>query len=330
MHIGNEEKNKLAIVIPFFKINFFEATLLSLANQTNHDFNLYIGNDGSNDDPLPLIKSILDNKGLNYRYYNYDKNLGSINLSFSWKRIVNEIDDENYVLILGDDDYLQDNFVKAFYDTVQQTKILPITLVRFCAQMVDDKGKHIGKRSTYPPIIPFQNFTKELFSRKIRTSLSENIFSVHHFKKHGFKPYPIGWFTDTMLWLNLCYPVPTISCADTTVFTRVGSTNISGNSQLSDIKNLSGLLYHLDVLESFSLDETVKKDVIQHLIYFLNKNKFSDFYIKRRIFRAKNLILRQRIYFITLYFYKYIKYYKHYRRKHIKSLIRTYVNQNTR
>lgn len=37
----------LAIVIPYYKYTFFEATLISLKNQTDKRFNVYVGNDAS-------------------------------------------------------------------------------------------------------------------------------------------------------------------------------------------------------------------------------------------------------------------------------------------
>lgn len=41
----------LAIVIPYYKINYFEETLKSLSNQTDKKFKVYIGNDASENDP---------------------------------------------------------------------------------------------------------------------------------------------------------------------------------------------------------------------------------------------------------------------------------------
>lgn len=37
----------LAIIIPYYKFTFFEATLQSLANQTDQRFKVYIGDDAS-------------------------------------------------------------------------------------------------------------------------------------------------------------------------------------------------------------------------------------------------------------------------------------------
>lgn len=52
-------KFPLSIVIPYYKIDYFEETITSLKNQTDKRFNLYIGNDFSPNDPLPIINSSL-------------------------------------------------------------------------------------------------------------------------------------------------------------------------------------------------------------------------------------------------------------------------------
>lgn len=41
----------ITIVIPFYKISFFEETVRSLANQKNKRFTVFIGDDGSPDSP---------------------------------------------------------------------------------------------------------------------------------------------------------------------------------------------------------------------------------------------------------------------------------------
>ena len=41
----------LAIVIPYYKLTFFEATLQSLADQTDKRFMVYIGDDASLESP---------------------------------------------------------------------------------------------------------------------------------------------------------------------------------------------------------------------------------------------------------------------------------------
>ena len=59
----------IAIVVPYFKITFFEETLFSLANQSNKNFKVYIGNDASPDDPAELIDKYSSKINLKYQIY---------------------------------------------------------------------------------------------------------------------------------------------------------------------------------------------------------------------------------------------------------------------
>ena len=63
----------LAIVIPYFKLTFFEETLLSLANQTNKRFKVYIGNDASPESPLLLLEKYKDK--FDFVYHEFESNL---------------------------------------------------------------------------------------------------------------------------------------------------------------------------------------------------------------------------------------------------------------
>jgi glycosyltransferase involved in cell wall biosynthesis len=52
----------LAIVIPYHRLAFFEATLQSLVNQTDQRFHVYIGDDASPENPLPLLEKYRQNR----------------------------------------------------------------------------------------------------------------------------------------------------------------------------------------------------------------------------------------------------------------------------
>ena len=104
----------LAIVIPYFKINFFEETLSSLASQSDKRFKVYISNDESPENPIHLIdkyKSKLD-----LVYHKFETNLGGMSLVMQWDRSIDLIEDEKWIMILGDDDYLDKDVVKCFYE----------------------------------------------------------------------------------------------------------------------------------------------------------------------------------------------------------------------
>lgn len=51
---------RLAIIIPAYKENFLFETLQSLANQTNKDFNVYVGDDCSPYDLQSIVSRFED------------------------------------------------------------------------------------------------------------------------------------------------------------------------------------------------------------------------------------------------------------------------------
>jgi cellulose synthase/poly-beta-1,6-N-acetylglucosamine synthase-like glycosyltransferase len=64
----------LAIVIPYYKIDYFEETLIALANQIDKRFKVYIGDDGSPNPPAELILKYHD--CLNIHYKRFVENIG--------------------------------------------------------------------------------------------------------------------------------------------------------------------------------------------------------------------------------------------------------------
>ena len=108
----------LAIVIPYYKINFFGATLESLANQTNKQFKVYIGDDASLDNPKELLDKYQDQ--FNFVYQKFEENLGGISLVQQWNRCIALSSNEDWIIILGDDDVLESNCVESFYSNLKE------------------------------------------------------------------------------------------------------------------------------------------------------------------------------------------------------------------
>lgn len=75
---------QLAIVIPAYKIDFFSATLDSLATQTCKDFTVYVGDDCSPADFESLVNEYQDK--LDIHYQKFATNMGGRDLVGQWKR----------------------------------------------------------------------------------------------------------------------------------------------------------------------------------------------------------------------------------------------------
>lgn len=259
---------KLAIVIPYFKLDYFEETLHSLMSQTNKDFKVYIGNDASPQDPVHLIANVQNQ--LDLVYYAYDTNLGSINLAKSWDRILENVEEE-WFQILGDDDRIAPDFVEKFYEHLP-TFQHKINVVKFSSILLDShadviKESYKNYKSGYYDAI-------DLLNDKIRNvfnlSLSEHVFKKSKFIDTGFKLYPLAWHTDDMLFLEMSDFSEMYLISESSVLVRYFENSISGNRRNLKIKKRASKQFY--------------KELILELI---NRNKIQSFNITDSIISIK-------------------------------------------
>lgn len=225
--------NKLAIVIPYYKLDFFEETLKSVAAQTDRNFTLYIGNDASQYDPLPLIqKHFSDNE---FNYYHYSKNVGGTNLALQWERILENVTEE-WFQILGDDDVISNNFVEEFYSNLPEIKRNKSNVVKVHHHIIDENNniQHSGLIFS-KTLNRMENWLSKFVDGK-PASLTEHIFNMKSFRKIGFRHFPLAWGTDDTAIFEISgnYPIYFIekSCAKV----RVSNISISGNNSLMEEK----------------------------------------------------------------------------------------------
>lgn len=136
-------KNKLAIVIPYYKPEYFVELLESLRNQTEKNFSLYIGNDCSPNDPNFILKDYKDMM-TNYKYY--ENNIGSTNLNLHWNRCIDDlVQDEEWIMVLCDDDLLELDVIESFYKNLDNLDNNQINVVRFATKVINQKGNLVLK-----------------------------------------------------------------------------------------------------------------------------------------------------------------------------------------
>ena len=121
----------LSIIIPFYKIAFFDTTMQSLANQSNKNFNVFIGDDASPDSPEKLLEKYQGK--FNFTYKKFNDNLGSISLVKQWERCIDMMKDEEWFMILGDDDVLGEKVVEEFYKKNSSGRFVSPTARRIAA-----------------------------------------------------------------------------------------------------------------------------------------------------------------------------------------------------
>ncbi|AZQ43866.1 glycosyltransferase family 2 protein [Nonlabens ponticola] len=218
-------EHALAIVIPYYKKDFFNECLNSLKNQTNKDFNLYVGDDASPDDPIEVLKQFKDD--LDVKYVRFDNNLGSISLTSQWMRCLTMTLDEPWIMILCDDDLLSPTVVDQFYFHRQQIEKHNIQVVKYATQVIDGKGEPISKVYKHPRIQPYSRVFEERFFKDGRSSLSEHMFTRGAYEKHGFRDVPLAWHADDYAWMDFSEFGDIYSINDALVFFRMSDQNIS-------------------------------------------------------------------------------------------------------
>lgn len=226
----------LAIIIPYFKIDFIDDTLNSLSNQTDNRFKVYIGDDASPEDPSILLSKY--HGKFEFKYHRFKENLGEISLPQHWKRCIDLTNNEHWIMILGDDDFISDTVVESWYSNYNLFSEKS-NLIRFATKTILEESGSMSDIYTHPI---WENATDSFYRKFInetRSSLSEYIFSRKSYEKYGFYEYPLAWNSDDRAWLDFSDGKPIFSINDSIVFFRVSAYNISGKKDNFKKKNES-------------------------------------------------------------------------------------------
>lgn len=238
----------LSIIIPYYKLTFFEATVQSLANQTDKRFKVYIGDDASPEDPTKLIDKY---KGtFDFVYHKFEDNLGSISLTKQWERCIALSNDEEWIMILGDDDVLGKNVVEAFYANLLEIEKEEIRIVRFRTSVILNDSKIPIYQTVNPKFEAISDFYYRKFKGLTRSSLSEYIFKSEIYKKNKFKQYPLGWHSDDRAWLDFSENKPIYSISDAEIEIRISEQSISGKTTDKPQKDMARLLFFSDLVNN--------------------------------------------------------------------------------
>ena len=283
--------NKLAIVIPYYKISFFEETLKSVFAQTDKRFTLYIGNDASPDNPKSLIIKYFP--AGNYNYYDYSENIGSKNLAMQWKRILDNVTEE-WFQILGDDDMISENFVETFYENLD-------TVINDGSSVIRSPHIHINKNGTIIKDFTFQDrnsnaatFFQNITQRRISASLSENIFKYAEYLKVGFRNIPLAWGTDYLAIYEFSKKRPIFFLQNSLVSVRVTDLSISGRNDNEKEKRSAKIKFYEIILKDHLQDLDIKfiLDLVTGYLKEMRASKklVSANIVTKFIFRPRTLI----------------------------------------
>lgn len=189
----------LAIVIPAYKIDYFDETLSSIAEQTCKDFTLYIGDDHSPDDLKTIVNRF---KGkIDIVYKRFDENFGGHDLVAQWTRCIEMSRGEDWIWLFSDDDIMDPNCVERFYSTLKNERP-NVDLVRFNVNIINNDHEVLGN-SIFPSFTNSEFLFKNKLSGKVNCFAVEFIFSRKIYnEEQGFQNFDLAWGTDIATWMK--------------------------------------------------------------------------------------------------------------------------------
>jgi len=242
--------------------------LQSLANQTNKQFKVYIGDDASPEDCTTLLKQF--EGSFDFKYHRFETNLGGTSLSQQWERCIAQSSNEEWMMILGDDDWLSDNVVEEFYKNLNSIKN-KYNVVRFASKIFFSNKKEYSNLFTHPVEEKYAATYLKKLKGTSRSSLSESIFKRKMYVKYGFKNYPLAWNSDDRAWFDFSESKPIFTINEATMYISVSEESISGMDNNLEVKNTSQALFYSYLLWGFKLNFAQKVE-ISYLILNLQNN----------------------------------------------------------
>jgi glycosyltransferase involved in cell wall biosynthesis len=289
-------QQKVAIVIPYYKNKFFDETLQSLSKQSDKNFTVYIGDDGSPECPTELISRYQNQLRINYK--RFDENLGRTSLVSHWHRCLDMMADEEWVMILGDDDFLNPNCVEELLKAIGSSDGAT-SVYRFATEVIDERSGVTRGPFNGPDKESCVDFIERKFLEGARSSLSEYVFRADLLKAKRFRDYPLAWFADVMAVIEVSEGYWIAGINDACVGFRISLISISGNGESLAEKSLAAVMHRRDLLTKFG--ERFSKSLTRKLVKSLE-----TYLVKTGMYSSSDLYLFVRLYFRSAMFFEVI------------------------
>lgn len=273
----------LAIVIPYYKLTFFEETLKSLSNQTDKRFKVYIGDDASLEDPSQVLENYASQFA--FDYHRFETNLGGTSLVKQWERCMKLTNNEKWLMVLGDDDVLEHNCIAAFYENLEEIEKQNINTVRFSTKVIGSNGEFISEKYSHPKIEKVTDFLIRKFNGGTRSSLSEYVFRKKSIEVIKFKDFPLAWNSDLLAVFEFSDGKSIFTINEAQVFFRLSGLNITSKNDDSILKNKASFQFYYYLLSGQGQSGKLPKELIKKLFEgfektILNNKKNSIYWVK--------------------------------------------------
>jgi glycosyltransferase involved in cell wall biosynthesis len=268
----------LAIVIPAYKKTFFDQSLRSLANQTNKNFTVYVGDDCSPDDLKTICDAYADK--LQIVYHRFNSNIGAKHLVNQWKRCIALTKDEEWLWLFSDDDVADNNCVEIFYKTIKQDNEA-FDVYRFNTRIINDANEVMVSTFESPFIDSSYNMAKEILYDNRGNAMPDHIFSRAVYDKYnGFVYTDYAQAADWASSILFSHQKGICTMPLAKVNWRLGSYNITG---LTTQKKLGMIKGHLQFL-NWALNHFTYLQQEQKALEFIEIKKALAFNLNHILF----------------------------------------------
>ncbi len=195
----------LAVVIPAYKARFLEASLRSIAAQTDQRFQLYVCDDGSPEDLAAIFQRVFPHPGGNATFHRFDDNLGGHSLVQQWNRCV-RLTNATWIWLFSDDDCADPDCVRRFYETLAATPPGQASdLYRFNTAYLNEEGRVVLLSPAHPARETAVEFAYHRLCRTRASFAVEYIFTRAAFDRcDGFVEFPFALGSDDASWITFC------------------------------------------------------------------------------------------------------------------------------
>jgi glycosyltransferase involved in cell wall biosynthesis len=217
--------SKLAIVIPAYKNTYFDQALLSIANQTNKDFTLYIGDDCSPENLYSIIEKYIDRISISYKHF--DENIGGKDLVAQWERCIDLVGHEEWIWLFSDDDFMDTNCVEAFYQAINENN--DYDLYHLKVKKVDEySNPTFTQFIPYPEILTVEDYLLGVLQPGYFSTAVEFIFRKSFYFDNGrFQNFDLAWCSDNATVIKLGKRKGIRTIENSLVYWRLSLLNIS-------------------------------------------------------------------------------------------------------
>jgi len=261
-------KTKLAIIVPYYKIEHFSELLEALKNQTDQNFNVYIGDDCSPRNPREIIDGFIND--LNITYRRFDENLGGKDLVAEWNRCLGLIADEEWVWMLPDDDLPSENAVEVFYENLACHSEKNVKVFRLPLNLMDDEGEIFFRAKRKERLLENNyDFYMEILQGERASSLGDYIYHRQSFvAAGGFVNFPKAWLSDHATVIRAAAGGFIYYLESAALNFRVSGQNISSDFSDGLEKIKSRILFAEWLKDNEHLFPEKPEDVFYRLLYW--------------------------------------------------------------